>query len=390
MLKSYKYRIYPNKQQKQFLIKNFGCARFVYNKSLEHKQYQYKNNNINLSSYDLIKEFLPKLKKEFSWLNECIIQSLQQSIINLDKAYKNFFNKYKKFPKFKNKYSKQSISLPQRVKVLFKENKVQIPKIGKVFAVLHRKFEGKIKTCTISKTKTDKYYISVLVDDDKNFPEKQSGKAIAIDLGIKYFYTDNNGIKINNPKFYNKKLHKIKKLQQLLANKKIGSNNYKKLKFKIYKINEKICNQRNNFLHQLSYKLINNNQVIYLEDLGIKSLLQNSNKNLSRNINDVSWSKFIELLKYKSEWSGKYLVQIGKFEPTSKTCSNCNLINNNLTLDQRKWECSNCHKEHDRDVNAAKNIYKLGDKELNKIISSNLKIRPGCPDLKSFENINIQ
>ena len=365
MLKAFKFRIYPSEDQKAQLAKAFGCCRFVYNKALEYRKNIYETQKKSASYNTLCTEFLISLKKKFDFLKESQAQSLQQSLRHLDHAYTSFFRRVKKgekpgFPKFKSKLSRQSLSFPQNVKV--KSSSIIIPKIGKVLAVVHRKFDGNIKTCTVSKERTGKYFISILVDDHLPAPPKVSfnGKQIALDLGIKNFITDSNENVISNPKFYDKYLDKIKKVQRNLSLKTKGSKNYGKTKIKLAKIHEKICNSRDDFLHKLSSNIINDNQVIIIEDLAVQDLMEKSHKVLARNIGDASWSIFVKMLKYKAEWRGKHLVQIGRFEPSSKKCSVCGQINHELKLKDREWECSSCGTKHDRDKNAAKNILAIG------------------------------
>jgi putative transposase len=361
MLKAFQYRIYPNPSQSKALSKAFGCCRFLYNKALEHKKNTYESSKKSIYYNELATSFLKDLKQELIWLQETPSQALQQSLKHLDSAYKRFFKFKKGFPSFKSKYSKQSFSLPQFVKINFKDSTISIPKIGTIKARLHRTFEGIIKTCTVSKTCTNKYYISVLVDNKEELPQIISGdKNIGIDLGIKTFATFSNGNKIDNPKFYHKSLRKLKALQKVLSSKIKGSSNYRKLKYKLAILHEKICNKRDNFLHQISKDIINNNHVIITEDLDIKSLLEKSYTSMSRNIGDVSWSKFVQMLEYKAAWNGKRLIKIGRYEPSSKKCSECGNINSELKLEDREWKCKSCGKEHDRDVNAAKNVLKFG------------------------------
>jgi putative transposase len=361
MLKAFKYRIYPNSSQQEELSKAFGSCRFLYNKALEYKKSIYYSEKKSISYSELSSSFLQSLKSEFDWLKETPSQALQQSLKHLDSAYQKFFKHQAKFPSFKRKFSRQSISLPQKVKINFKDSIIRLPKIGNIKTVFHRTFEGIIKTCTVSKTPTNKYYISVLVDDNKEIPAKIIGdKAIGIDLGIKTFATFSNGEKVNNPKFYDQSLNKLKALQKSLSRKIKGSANYQKLKLKIAILHEKICNRRDNFLHQLSNKIINDNQVIITEDLDVKSLMEKSYSSMSRNIGDVSWSKFVTMLKYKAEWNGKRLIQIGRYDPSSKKCSSCGNIYYDLKLEERTWICKSCGKEHDRDVNAAVNILQFG------------------------------
>jgi putative transposase len=373
MLKSFKYRIYPNSFQSEDLAKAFGSCRFLYNKALEYKKSQYEISKKSISYNELATSFLLSLKDEFVWLKNIPSQALQQSLRHLDSAYQKFFKKQNKFPIFKSKYAKQSFSLPQFVKVNFQESFVTIPKIGNIKTVFHRMFEGNIKTCTISKTHTNKYYISILVEDNKELPIIITGdKYIGIDVGVKTFATFSNGEKVDNPKFLNQSLKKLKVLQKALYNKTKTSHNYQKLKLKIAIIHEKICNKRDNFLNQLSSSIINNNHVIITENLDIQSLLEKSYSSMSRNIGDVSWSKFITMLKYKAEWRGKRLLQIGRYDPSSKRCSECRKINSELRLEDRTWVCS-CGKEHDRDINAAINILQFGMEQA---------------ELKSSENVS--
>jgi len=274
MIKAYKYRIYPNNKQKQDFANAFGCSRFVYNQCLSHKKEQYENHNRNVSRFDLQKEVLNSLKKEYDWLKKPYSQSLQFTILNLENGFNNFFRRCKNgenpgYPKYKSKYGKQSISYPQNVSVDFKNNKIKIPKVGNVSAVLHRKFIGEIKTCTVSKSKTDKYFISVLVDNDqelpRKLPRKLPGKTIALDLGIKDFITFSNGKKIKGEKYFKIHAKKLAREQRKLSLKKKGSKNRIKQKLKVAKVHEKISNKRNDYLHKLSKKIIDENQVIIIE-----------------------------------------------------------------------------------------------------------------------------
>ena len=361
MLKAFKYRIYPNSSQSEELAKAFGSCRFIFNKALEHKKSTYESSKKSVSYSELSTSFLKSLKEEYIWLKEVPSQALQQSLKHLDSAYQKFFKKQNKFPSFKCKYSKQSFSLPQFVKVNFKDSIVIIPKIGSVKARLHRTFEGTIKTCTVSKTPTNKYYISILVDNNKELPITIIGdKHIGIDLGIKTFATFSNGEKVDNPKFLDQSLRKLKSLQKSLSRKTKASSNYRKLKYKIAILHEKICNRRDNFLHQLSKDIINNNHVIVTEDLAVQSLMEKSYSSIARNIGDVSWSKFVNMLSYKAAWNGKQLIKIGRYDPSSKMCSDCGDIYHNLKLEERIWTCDKCGSEHDRDINAAVNILKFG------------------------------
>ena len=361
MLKAYKYRIYPNQNQKIFFAKSFGCCRFIFNKALEYKKSSYESSKTNISLNTLNSSWLKEQKVNFPWLSEINSQALQQSIKHLDFSYKNFFRNHIGFPKFKNKYSKQSFSIPQFVTVDFKKSYVKIPKLGNILASIHRKFEGIIKTCTVSKTTTDKYFISILVDNNSPIPKKEKGtNYLGIDLGIKDFAIFSDGNKIENPKILKLYLGKISRFQQILSKKIKGSNNYNKIKRKIALLHEKISNKRDDFLHKLSFNIINNNHVICIEDLDVKTLLEESNSVMARNISDVSWSKFVIYLIYKAEWYGKEVVKVGRFFASTKRCSECGDVNNSLTLKDRIWECSNCKTKHDRDINSAINIKNEG------------------------------
>jgi len=362
MLKAYKYRLYPNSEQCISLSKNFGCVRWVYNWALSRKIEAYQKENRSLSFFDLSKE-LPKLKaaEETKWLAEANSQALVMALRNLDNAFARFFREKKGFPKFKSKKSKrQSFQVPQRVKVDFEKRKIILPKIGAVKAKLHRKFDGKIKTVTISKTPSGKYFASVLVETDEKplpKPEIKYETAIGVDLGLTHFAILSNGEKIENPKHLQKSLKRLKFLQRRLSRKKAGSKRREKARIRVAKLYERITNQRNDFLHKLSIKLIRENQTIALENLSVAGMMQNHR--LAQSIGSASWSRFVEFLRYKAEWYGRNIIFIGRFEPSSKLCSVCGFHNSELTLDDRTWICPSCQTEHDRDVNAATNILKI-------------------------------
>src|ERR1035437_8385159 len=367
MLKSYKYRLCPTEKQKEHFVQSMGCVRYIFNKGLEVKIKHYEKTGKTLSYFDLTKGFLLEEKEKNEWLKAPNAQSLQSGLRNLDNAFNRYFKKTSKFPSFKRKNGKQSIQYSQCVSVYFNKNKIKIPKAGEVSIVFDREFIGKIKTCTVSKTPTNKFYISILVENDLELPAKseiKSETSIGIDLGIKTFATISNGEKIDNPKYLRKFLDRLKILQRRASKKSKGSKNKKKANLKVAKLHEKISNQRNDFLHKLSSKLISENQTIILEDLNIAGMLKN--QKLALTISDVSWGEFIRMLSYKAEWYGNNIIKIGRFDPSSKMCSCCGEINQNLKLSDRFWKCIGCNAEHDRDVNAAINIKKFG---LIKVIS---------------------
>jgi len=355
--KSYKYRIYPNQIQQELFEKHFGSVRWVFNWGLEKKIKAYQKNKKTLSCFDLTNELTKlKKKKDFQWFNEVNSQSLQMSLRNLDNAFTNFFRKNGKFPRFKSrKDNKNSFQIPQHLRL---DNKLSIPKVSDIKIKLSRAIEGKIKMATISKTSTNKYFVSILTEQDKNLPKKPKitkKTTIGIDLGIKSFATISDGRKIDNPKFLSKSFKKLKREQRWLSRKAKGSNNRNKQKRKVALIYEKINNQRSDFIHKLTYQLNHENQVksIAIEDLNVDGLLKN--KYLAKAILDVSWREFKRQLEYKCDWYGRNLLIIGRFEASSKTCS-CGYVNQELKLSDRKWTCPKCQAEHDRDILASQNI----------------------------------
>lgn len=363
MLRAYKYRIYPTAEQKVLIEKHFGCCRLVFNLALEIKQYAYKTQQKYLSAIDLCYQ-IPALKNEFTFLKEIDSQALQASVKKLDIAFKNFFKHGAGFPKFKSKYDKQSYQCPNNTRrINWNENTLDLPKIKGIPIVLSRTFKGEIKTITISRTPTYKYFVSVLVNTNVAIPEKQKiteEKTIGIDLGIKDFLITSDGQKVSNPKFLRNGIERLKVLQRRASKKQKGGKNRKKTNFKVAIQHEKIKNKRDDFLHKLSSRLIRDNQAdtFVFENLSSRNMM--ANHCLAQAISDVSWAKFVEMMKYKADWYGKNIIQIGRFEPSSKTCSNCGFVNNNLTLADRDWQCVICGEIHDRDINAAKNIKFMG------------------------------
>ncbi|MFA5299749.1 MAG: RNA-guided endonuclease TnpB family protein [Lutibacter sp.] len=357
MYKSYLYRLYPTKEQEILLDKHFGCVRLVYNLALECKQLAYKSQTKrNFTTFDLIYQ-IPELKEEFPFLKEINSHAFNAALSNLESAYNNFFRGITKFPKYKSRKSQQSFQCPDGSKINFEAHLLKITKFKE--GIKYRGdqiFEGKIKTVTIKKTNTGKYFASVLVDDGKELPIKseiQEQTTIGIDVGLKNFCVLSTGEKINNPKFLQSQLTRLAILQRRASRKKRGSKNQKKAYRKVSLLHEKIKNQRTNFIHKLTSRITCENQTIAIEDLNVRGMVKN--RHLSQAISDVSWSEFFRQLRYKSDWYGKNLLQIGRFEPSSKMCS-CGVINNNLTLSDRTWTCESCGVIHDRDILAAQNI----------------------------------
>ena len=374
MLKAFKYRLKPNQKQSVLLNKHIGASRFIYNLALECKQMAWSGNKVNLSCFDLIKQ-LPELKKECEWLKEINSQSLQKPIINLDNTFARFFKRQGGFPKFKKKLSSGSFNIPQNVSL--KGNKLIIPKFKKgINIVLHRPIKGEIRQATISVTPTGKYFVSILCETGEELKPKKAIKestTVGIDLGIKTFLVSSGGECFDNPKFLRKSLSKLKYIQRKFSKKK-----GKRTKNKLAKLHEKVANQRKDFLHKTSRKLISDNQTICIEDLNIKGML--SNHNLALSIQDAGWGMFLTMLEYKAEWYGKNILKIGRFEPSSKMCNVCGNINKELTLKDREWTCNECDSILDRDVNASINIKNFALK--NKLsVGCRLKNRNELPTL---------
>lgn len=359
--RSYKYRIYPTPDQRVKIDQSIGVCRMVYNLALETKKYVYRAYGINLSAFDLIKQVYD-LKKDYSWVADIDSQAINASILNLEKAYKNFF-KGKGFPKFKSKHKGvQSFRCPFNTrKIDWVKSTLSVPKLYNIPIVLSRRFEGEIKTVTISKTPTNKYFASILVETLEQLPTKLPiNKAIGIDLGLTHFLTTDSGLKIDNPHHLRENMNRLKGLQYRASKKKKGSNNRKKANLRVARLFEKITNKRLDFIHKVTSGLVNDSQVdtFVMEDMNVKGMI--SNHHLAQAISDVSWSKFKEILKYKCDWHGKNLLFINRFAPSSKKCSACDHVKEELSLSDRTYHCEYCGHVMDRDMNAAINIKNFG------------------------------
>ena len=356
MFRAYKYRLYPTNSQKELIHKHCGSVRFLYNLALETKTTAYLGNRVNLSRYDLQKQVVD-LKKELPWLKETNSQSLQSALINLDEAYKKFF-KGAGFPKFKKKTNGGSFAVPQNV--IVENDLLIIPKFKEgIKIVLHRTINGTIKSATISVTPTGKYFVSILCDTKEEIPTKapiEENTTIGVDLGIKDFLTTSDGEVVDNPKYLKNNIDRLKVLQRRASKKKKGSSNRRKANKRVALLHEKITNQRQDFLHKVSTKLIRENQTIALETLGISNMIKNHN--LAQAISDVSWSEFNRMIEYKAEWYGVNVLRIGRFTPSSKACE-CGVINKDLKLSDRVWKCKSCGRVNERDYLAARNIKKF-------------------------------
>jgi len=368
--KAFKYRIYPTKEQEILISKHIGSSRFIFNWALAKKIEVYQKENKSISRFDLQKE-LPTMKKsdDFSWLKEVNSQSLQASLENLDKAYTKFFRDKKGFPKFKAKHrSRKSFSIPQSTKVDFKCSRMFVPKFkGGIKVKFHREFQGVIKTSTISQNASGKYFVSILVETDdieikKSKPNIKN--AIGLDLGIKTFAVLSDGTEIQSPKHLKNNLERLKVLQKRASKKQKGSSNRRKANKRVALLHERITNRRSDFLHKTTIKLIRENQTICLETLKVSNMIKNHN--LAQAISDVSWSKFNEMINYKSDWYGVNILRIGQFEPSSKMCS-CGVINKELKLSDRVWTCKSCNTTHDRDLLASQNILRFAFHPKNNI-----------------------
>ena len=359
--KGFKFRIYPNKSQEVFLMKSFGCNRLVYNLGLECKIMNWNSSRRNIDCYTLT-GMLPELKEAYPWLKEVNAQSLQFILRSLDKAFINFFRYKKGFPKFKSKKSNYfSFSVSQSCKII--NNKLYFNKLPSPIKIkLDRELNGKIKTVTISKNPSNQYFATILLEENSDRIPVQTlneNKTLGIDLGLTHFAILSNGNKIENPKCLKKSLKKLQRVSKQYSRKQKGGKNQEKSRLKLAKLHQKISNQRNDFLHKLTYNLTHDNQVtsLVIEDLNVAGMMRN--KSLSRSIRDAGWGRFKQLLEYKSKWYGVNFITIDRFDPSSKMCSNCNYINKDLTFDQRLWTCE-CGVTHDRDINAATNIKEFG------------------------------
>lgn len=359
---TYKFRIYPDKQQKELIEKTFGCCRFVYNYFLDKRIKVYEESKETLNFYSCCKQ-LTSLKKELPWLKEVDAYSLQCSLGNLDQAYKNFFSKKSNYPKFKSKKSyEKSYSTAMTIKIIDNSH-IQLPKLKAVRCKISKQVDGKIKSATIRKHSSGKYYVSILVDKLDFEKLQPTASVVGIDLGIKDFCITSNSLKIENPHFLKESEKKLTHEQRKLSRKSRGSHNYEKQRIKLAKIHEKIVNQRTDFLQKLSTQLIRNYDIICLESLKVKNMVKNHK--LAKSISDCSWSSFVNMLQYKADWYGRLISKIDTFYPSSKLCSECGFKLDNLTLDVREWTCSNCGTTHDRDINAANNILKEGLRQLS-------------------------
>ena len=353
------FRAYPDKVQQELINKTLGCSRLVYNKGLAFRNEKYAKGE--KTGYNQTSAMLTSMKKEekYSFLKEADSIALQQALRDLDKAFVRFFEKKANHPVFKSKHHYQLSyrTLNQQNSIRIEGNRIRLPKLG-YLKIRQSEEVGHINNVTVRRTATGKYFVVLNVDFE---PEKKEecNSFTGIDVGIKSFYTDSNGNVVNNPKYLEKSQEKLKREQRKLSRKKKNSKNKQKQRKRVARVHEKIVNQRNDFIHKITTKLVSENQVIAVEDLNIKGLLKNHK--LARSISSVSWSKFYDTLEYKAEWYGREVIRVPTMYPSSQTCSKCGYKNplvKNLSV--RTWECPCCHAKHDRDLNASVNILNKG------------------------------
>ncbi len=350
--KAFRYRLYPNIEQQQALSIQFGHARFVWNWALALRKAAYQETGKGISYYDLKRRATAlKYQAETEWLSEADSQVLQAKIEDLEKAYKNFFERRARFPRFKSKRDGQSIRYPQRFK--FYENFTYLPKVGWVKTKFHRPSEGRPKNVTVSKTKTGKYFVSVQCEVDV-IEQPVRGGEIGIDLGIKSFLATSEGWKRDNPRHLQQAEQRVKRLQRQVSRRIKGSAGREKARILLARQHEKVANQRMDFLHKLSTQLVGCYGLIGMEDLNVRGMVKN--RRLAKTISTTGWGAFRLMLEYKGEWYGSSVHQVDRFFPSSKTCSNCEYVLDALPLSVREWQCPVCGTIHDRDINSAINI----------------------------------
>lgn len=363
--KAFKYRIYPNKKQQELIQKTFGCTRFVYNYYLNKRKEMYENDKTTFT-YNMCSKDLTNLKKELEWLKEPDKDSLQKTLKDLDVAYQNFFKGHTGYPKFKSKKNRYKSYRTSYTKtsaggnIMFINKHIKLPKLGFVKVRDKQIPQGRILNATVSQEPNGHYYCSLCCTDIEFKQLPKTNKNVGIDLGIKEFCITSDGIKIENPQFYEQSEKKLARLQRELSRKTIGSARWEKARLKVAKLQKHIANQRNDFLQKLTTTIISNYDVIAIEDLNVKEMKETDSKIRNKRVGDVSWSEFRRMLTHKSQWYGKELSVIDRYYPSSQICHVCGHRDGKKSEDIRNWTCPNCHSELDRDINAAINILNEG------------------------------
>ena len=362
MLKAIKVRLHPTVEQREALAFQFGAVRWAYNFALEWRMKAWEDHGESVTKRMTLDKLVElKSVEATSWLKDADSQALQQSVIHLDDAFGRFFGRRARHPRFKTRHGRQSMSYPQRVKVL-DGRALYLPKVGTVRAVLHRAIEGRIKTVTVSRSPTGRHYASILVDDGRDLPEPlkvMDGESVAgIDLGLADVVVESSGRKTPNPRFVKRTAANLRRKQKNLSRKRRGSANRAKARVLVAKAHERTMNARGDFQHKLSRRLVDENQAICVETLGVRNML--GNRSLAAHIQDAAWGGFVRKLEYKCVWSGHRLVKADRWFASSKICSGCGARVRKLPLSVRRWTCAACGNEHDRDVNAAVNLRRHG------------------------------
>lgn len=362
---SYRFRIVPNKAQREQIAKNFGCCRFVFNHFLAERIETYQNEGKSLSWYEQSRN-LTQLKKELPWLSEADATSLQSSLRDLDRAYQNFFCRVKRgeksgFPKFKSKHnhrkSYKSRCTGTNIQVL--DGAIKLPKLGRVKCRISKEVKGRILSATISQTASGKYFVSLCCTEVEKKQWPSTNQTIGLELGIRTWLVTSDGIEYSNPKYWQREEKKLARYQRQLSRKTRGSGRREKARIKVARLHEKISQQRKDMLHKVSTKIVKENDVICVREMGIKSMMRK--KRFSKQIADASWGEFLRQLEYKARWQHKQIVKVDPLFPSSQLCSECGHKNAKAKeLRITKWTCPNCQAEHDREVNAARNIKKEG------------------------------
>ena len=362
--KSYKFRLYPTAAQEELICRFFGAARFVYNEALAYRRKLYSETGKTAGKFDLIKR-LPELKRLYPWLKDADSTALQASVENLDAAYSNFFRSLKQgkkvgYPKFKSKKSARQVYCSKSApNIHITEKHIQLPKLGKVKCRVSKQVEGRILRATVSRNPSGKYFVSVSCADMPVVLLPKTGTAVGIDLGIKHLAVTSDEIEYPNPKYLERSQKQLVKAQRQLSRKPKESHRREKQRIKVARLHEKVRNQRQDDIHKLTTKLINSYDIICLENLAAANMLRNHR--LAKAIGDAAFAEIRRQLQYKCDWYGRRLVVIDRFYPSSQVCSRCGYRNTAVKdLGIRQWTCPACGTQHDRDINAAKNILNEG------------------------------